>query len=380
MAKHFDTLFWLGKSHWLFISFSLIAAVVAILAEGPGQYVGLTLLGICIVVISSWSLIGKPTLYWTIAIVTSAILTIGWTVEEPEPVLFQSILITAAVAWQIERLSHSVALLLLLASVPFLATLGPNEAHWAWWNWSVGTLFMWSLGRVIRLLENTLQELTNARAQLIDITSKNSAREERLRISRDVHDLVGHSLTAMLLNIRAAQRLMDASNSNAQNALLDAERVGTMGIADIRTALVDLRSDPSYKSNASETLSSLPDGETVLSLLDQQEHICVTKSGEVSALKGPLAIVVYRILQECITNILKYALKDSAKINLEITADEVILTAENRMDLINVSAFPDHKTLGLISMRERATSLGGTFSAGADRNIWTVDCRLPRHG
>lgn len=380
MAKHFDTLFWLGKSHWLFISFSLIAAVVAILAEGPGQYVGLTLLGICIVVISSWSLIGKPTLYWTIAIVTSAILTIGWTVEEPEPVLFQSILITAAVAWQIERLSHSVALLLLLASVPFLATLGPNEAHWAWWNWSVGTLFMWSLGRVIRLLENTLQELTNARAQLIDITSKNSAREERLRISRDVHDLVGHSLTAMLLNIRAAQRLMDASNSNAQNALLDAERVGTMGIADIRTALVDLRSDPSYKSNASETLSSLPDGETVLSLLDQQEHICVTKSGEVSALKGPLAIVVYRILQECITNILKYALKNSAKINLEITADEVILTAENRMDLINVSAFPDHKTLGLISMRERATSLGGTFSAGADRNIWTVDCRLPRHG
>ncbi len=81
---------WLHQPRWLFICGSVVAAGVALLAEGPGDYVGLVLLCICVGVISLWSLLGKPSLRWTVAIV--CLLLLGWTVEEPESSLFQSIL------------------------------------------------------------------------------------------------------------------------------------------------------------------------------------------------------------------------------------------------------------------------------------------------
>lgn len=368
--------YWLHNSRWLFVGGSVIAAIVALMAEGPGDFIGLILLCICVGAICAWSLSGKPTLYWTVLVIFVALLILGWTVEDPEPALFQSILITAAVGWRVNRLAISLALLTMLVLLPWLGTLGPNYANWGWWNWSVGTAFTWSLGRVIRLLEKTLVELTDARAQLID----SAAREERLRISRDVHDLVGHSLTAMLLNIRAAQRTMDTDKTLARQALTDAERVGTTGISEIRTVLVDIRNAHEEDAAQTESLASLPDGENILRLLQQQSHINVTHSGDVASLQGPIAISVYRLLQECITNCSKYASPGSAVINLEVEPNEILLSSSNA--LVAGSQSPpslSDKTLGLISMRERVGSLGGTFTAGVEGTQWKVNCQIPRH-
>lgn len=368
--------YWLQHSRWLFVGGSLIAGIVALIAEGPGDFIGLALLCVCVIVICTWSLSGKPTLYWTVTIIIIALLIMGWTVEDPEPSLFQPILITTAVGWRIDRLSVSLGFLLLLVLLPLLGTLGPNQADWGWWNWSVGTAFTWCLGRVIRLLEHTLTELTEARSQLIN----SAAREERLRISRDVHDLVGHSLTAMLLNIRAAQRALENNQQEAQQALTDAERVGTTGIAEIRTALVELRDENRPDEEHSKPLSSLPDGEAVQLLLQRQSHINVSSSGDIASLKGPLAIAVYRILQECITNCSKYALADTATISLAVESDEIILSSRNALRKDSrTSPSISGKTLGLISMRERVNSLGGEFSAGINGNHWQVHCRMPRN-
>lgn len=335
----------------------------------------MVLLSICVLVICTWSLTGKPTLYWTVAIIFSAIMLLGWTVEEPEPALFQSILIAGAVGWRVERLFISLGLLALLVLLPLLGSLGLGTAEWGWWNWSVGTAFTWNLGRVIRLLEHTLTELSQARSQLID----SAAREERLRISREVHDLVGHSLTAMLLNIRAAQRALGSDQREAQLALTDAERVGTNGMAEIRTVLVELRSDKPHPEHT-PPFSSLPDGEAVLQLLQQQSHIDVSCSGDVTSLKGPMAITVYRILQECITNCSKYARPDTATITLIVDPEEIILSSRNALTTNrNTAPSLSGKTLGLISMRERVSSLGGEFSAGVDDGYWQVHCRMPRY-
>lgn len=372
-----ETHYLLNQPQWFFVGGSLISAAVALIAEGPGDYIGLALLTICVAVVCSWSLSGKPSLYWTIAIVVTALLILGWTVEDPEPALFQSILITAAVGWRVENLAKSLLLLMFLTLVPLLASLGQGESHWGWWNWSAGTVLTWSLGRVIRLLDLTLKELTDARAQLID----SAAREERLRISRDVHDLVGHSLTAMLLNIRAALRALDNDHEETRQALTDAEHIGTTGMADIRTALVDLRSDSLLTTEREEAFSSLPDGDAILRLLEQQTRIEVTMHGDIQQLNGPLAVAIHRILQECITNCSKYALRDTASIVLDVQSNEVILTADNAFAANHVKRLPQSAhSIGLISMRERVTSLGGSFSSGAIGNRWQINCRIPRYG
>jgi len=368
---------WLQQPRWLFVFGSVIAAIVALMAEGPGDYIGLALLCICVATICLWSLTEWVSLYWAVAIITIATLLLGWTVEEPESALFQSVLITTAVGWKVERLSVSVGLLVMLVLLPLFGSLGPNDADWGWWNWSVGTAFTWALGRVIRLLNQALTELTQARAQLID----SAAREERLRISRDVHDLVGHSLTAMLLNIRAAQRALDTDRAEANQALADAERIGTTGIAEIRTALVDLRDNAGAESEFAEGLSSLPDGEDVQRLLQQQTHIAINTRGDVRTLKGPLAVAIYRILQECITNCSKYAPTGTAALSLNVESDQVFLQSQNDLPAGNTrSTTVSEKTLGLISMRERVASLGGEFRAGVEGELWCVHCRIPRHG
>lgn len=362
------------RVRWFFVSGSIAAAAVAVAAEGTGQWLGAALVGVSVLTIISWSVFEKPSVSVVAAVVAVSMLTLGWTVEEPESALFQSVLITTAVGWRINRLAHSMAFMVALALIPLLGTMGPNNADWGWWNWSVGTLLTWGIGRVLRLLEQTLNELVDARSQLIG----NAARAERLRISRDVHDLVGHSLTAMLLNIRAAQRALDNDSETTRSALADAEQIGTTGLADIRTALTDLTDESVDVNPSSQTLASLPDGEAILQLLDQQRHIAIEIQGDIALLHGQLAVSLYRILQECITNISKYAAAESGSISLTRSAGHIVLKSCNAIQPgLQHSSTRSAISIGLISMRERTTNLGGTFSCGEEAGQWTLICRIP---
>ena len=368
---------WLQRPQWFFIGSSVLAAIVAIAADGPDSVFSLGLVFVCVVSVSAWSLSGTPPLHLTVALISLALLFLGWTAREPESALFQAIIISTAVGWRVNTLSHSLFLLFILVLVPPLGSAWQTDSQWGWWNWSAGTAFSWTLGRVIRLLDLSIQELHSVRSKLIE----SAAKEERLRISRDVHDLVGHSLTAMLLNIRAAQHSLGTNVTEAKEALDDAHRIGRSGISDIRATLVNLRSEPPLHENAdSEALSSLPDGEAVVKLLAEQDQIEVNTTGNVAALKGPLAVALYRISQECITNMSKYAAPGTATITLSANESHVMLYAENELateQTMTVSF--SEKTLGLISMRERVNSLRGTFSAGVEGKHWKIMCTLPNH-
>lgn len=135
-----------------------------------------------------------------------------------------------------------------------------------------------------------------------------------------------------------------------------------------------------HENADSEALSSLPDGEAVVKLLAEQDQIEVNTTGNVAALKGPLAVALYRISQECITNMSKYAAPGTATITLSANESHVMLYAENELateQTMTVSF--SEKTLGLISMRERVNSLRGTFSAGVEGKHWKIMCTLPNH-
>lgn len=379
---------WLQQLQWVLFGGSLIAAVVAFVVEGHEYLIGSLLLAFCTLVIGAWCLTRKPPLIWMVGIVCLAMVSLGWTTGDPESALFQLIIVSAIVGWRMERLRTSLLLLVLLAITPPVGSLGaPEDSSWGWWNWSMGVLIIWSFGRVIHILEQTLHQLTEARSQLIH----SAAREERLRISRDVHDMVGHSLTAILLNIRAAQRALASERSDpdeAERALIDAEQIGVAGIADVRAMWIGLQQDPIVQTNTDtaqemsteDALLSLPDGQAVMKLLSVQEQISVCHNGDVAALKGPSALALYRVLQECITNILKHAVDKSAAIQLDVNQERILLQSSNPLAGEPSGTVPfSEQTIGLISMRERVTSLGGTFVAGEEDGRWQVRCKIPRH-
>ena len=94
-----------------------------------------------------------------------------------------------------------------------------------------------------------------------------------------------------------------------------------------------------------------------------------------------MAIAIYRVLQECITNILKHGAFQDASIEFNVKPDEVRLISVNTVVPTDSSrVYEADKTIGLVGMRERVSSLGGEFSAGVDGNCWRLDCRIPRHG
>ena len=152
---------WLQQLQWVLFGGSLIAAVVAFVVEGHEYLIGSLLLAFCTLVIGAWCLTRKPALIWMVGIVCLAMVSLGWTTGDPESALFQLIIVSAIVGWRMERLRTSLLLLVLLAITPPVGSLGaPEDSSWGWWNWSMGVLIIWSFGRVIHILEQTLHQLT----------------------------------------------------------------------------------------------------------------------------------------------------------------------------------------------------------------------------
>jgi len=372
-VKNGDIHSWLKKPQPIFIGGSLVAAIIAALAEGVGNPTGLLLLCVCVLVICIWTVTGKPSFVWAVAIVTISLVAIGWSGGNPESAIFQAVLLAAAIGWKEANLRTSALLGLVLLSIPVIATIGPFGSDWGWWNWIIGIIYGWVFGRLIRFLAITLDELTMAQEQVI----QSAAKEERVRISRDVHDLVGHSLTAMLLNVRAAMQNLDINLVESGKALKDAEKIGVRGLDDIRSAMVGLRGDATAISSDENKLRSLPDYRSIQSLLDNQHHITVRSIGDINRLQGSLAVSVYRILQECITNITKHSSNETGNLTIKVGTGHVEIFSDNKVAPSFKHEPLSGSTLGLIGMRERVSGHGGEFTTRARDGRWQLECRIP---
>lgn|GEM_PF-2692783 len=303
---------WLQQPERLFVGGSVATAVLALAAECCGSPLEMLLLAANVTIISLWITCDRPGLTTAVVMVTLITIAFAWLGGTPEPALFQPILLATGVGWRMRDLGRSLTCAAALALVPLVGDLGPG-ADWGWWNWSIGAVFAWSLGRIIRNLEATHAKLAAARASLV----ASAARDERRRIARDVHDLVGHSLTAMLLNVRAARQALGADPETTASALDDAVRIGTAGLADIRASMPALR-DFETADGDDQRLQALPDGRSLLALLAECSDMATTVRGDVESLRGPVAVATFRIVQECLTNIVRHARPGTASLSLEV--------------------------------------------------------------
>ncbi len=207
-----------------------------------------------------------------------------------------------------------------------------------------------------------------------EVAARLAVAEERARIARELHDIVAHSVSVMVLQVGAVRhRLPDALGQDG-SALRDVERVGRTALAEMRRLLGAMRTDgddleltPQPGLGRLELLLE----EIASAGLPVQLHV----EGEPFPLPRAIDLSAYRIVQEGLTNVLKHANAESAEVVVRYAPDglRIDVRDDGRGDSIS-----DGLGHGLVGIRERVKLYGGEMSAGtANGGGFVLSTRLP---
>jgi signal transduction histidine kinase len=250
-----------------------------------------------------------------------------------------------------------------------------GDRDWSWQYWMVGFSVGWGMGELGYRFRLSRDELVSTRALVAD----QAALDERHRIARDVHDVLGHSITIVMLQLNAARHLLRRDPDEADAALADAERIGRDSLNQVRRSVGLLRAaEPAAGDGASGPSPTLEDLDRLLA--DYRSAGILVRAevaGPVGTLDLSRSVAGYRIVQEAMANVSKHA--PAAETRVTVDVDRVggacRIVVENRG-----GSGPSHGTsggFGLVGMRERARSVGGTVSAGPVTDGWRVSAELP---
>ena len=222
-------------------------------------------------------------------------------------------------------------------------------------------LFCLSLAFVLLLVNALLSErasqekLRRANQQLRESASqieKLAMAQERGRIARDIHDSVGHSLTALNLQLESALKLWPTDSKRAYQFLADAKTLGSTALQDVRQSVAALRQDPVANQRLEAAIADLAHQVEQTTGIQPEVSILLP-----SHLSKPLKITLYRIVQEALTNITKHAQAGKIRVALYTRNNQIRLEIED-----NGRGFQPTQTttgFGLQSIRERVQTAGG---------------------
>lgn len=178
--------------------------------------------------------------------------------------------------------------------------------------------------------------------------------QERTRIAREIHDSLGHSLTALNLQLEIALKLWQSNPAKAQTFLAQAKNLGSQALQEVRQSVSTMRSDPLQGRSLEIAIATLAQDFHRTGILPNYQ-IQLTHS-----IPSDVSTAVYRILQEALTNISKYAQATQVKIQLHGNATNLLLMVEDNGKGFNLNQ--NTTGFGLQSMRDRTVALGGDFN------------------
>jgi signal transduction histidine kinase len=232
---------------------------------------------------------------------------------------------------------------------------------------------------VLSLFARRLRE-SNQRAELLlsELEQTRAAQAqaamlaERQRLAREMHDVLAHSLSGLVLNLEGAILLADQGGADPQvsDAIQRAHRLAKAGLQEARRAIGMLRDD------------ALPGPQRLADLAAEFEADTgvpcqATVTGTEAELSTDARLTVYRVAQEALTNIRKHARASRVEIRLAYEPDQTRLIIEDFGECGQRPA-PDEGTgYGLTGMSERAELLGGTLTAGPTDGGFRVELRVP---
>jgi signal transduction histidine kinase len=207
-----------------------------------------------------------------------------------------------------------------------------------------------------------------------DAAARIAVAEERARIARELHDIVAHAVSVMVLQVGAVRHKLPDSLAEDRDALTGVERAGRTALAEMRRLLAAMRPDGDEAE-----LVPQPGLDGLDSLMEQigraglpvQLHV----DGERFPLPRAIDLSAYRILQEGLTNALKHAQATKADVTVRYRPDEVQLEVRDNGVGRSTSDGLGH---GLVGIRERVKIYGGEMAAGTENGGgFVLSTRLP---
>lgn len=283
----------------------------------------------------------------------------------------------------------------LLLAIPTAATvyLGPDAAPWPpapvdYVAFAAQTVFAasvvmlaWMLGEVggrnrrkVEAIEERNRLLIREQAH----EAASAATAERLRIAREMHDVISHSLSVMIAQADGGRYAARADPSSAERALATIAATGRTSLTELRRMLGVLRSaEDAPRNRPQPTAADLPD--LVAAVQASGLPVEFRSAADLSELPAGLSLAVYRIVQEALTNTLKHA-GAQATSQVAIAAEEGDLVVE----VVDSDPSPPITTegtgSGLSGMRERVALYSGTLDAHREAAGFAVRARFPGVG
>jgi signal transduction histidine kinase len=251
-----------------------------------------------------------------------------------------------------QRIGLAIGLTLLAAGIVVSISGGSPPGFVLVGISSVAVMFVgfWISGQLGARQRTRIRELESERAEVVQ--------RERALLARELHDILNHSVTTMVLDATAAAET--GSPDEARETLVRVAQTGRNSLAELRRLLGVLRADGAA---AGHDPLIVPPGlaqiETLISSTPLE--ITLVRQGNAARLDASIEHAVYRVIQESLTNVIKHAGPVATTVSLSFAADRLSVAITNSRP---VTAPNPGTGLGLIGMRERVTLVGGTLSAG----------------
>lgn len=214
-----------------------------------------------------------------------------------------------------------------------------------------------------------------------ELEAERRVAEERVRIARDLHDVIGHEIAVVSMQLGVAEVTLPAGADEARRAL-DAARDGVRNVlTETQHVLTVLRSASSSGADLDDPTAPAPGIEQLRGLIASYERIGLdvdARLDEIGPVSVPIGVTVYRVLQESLTNAHRHG-EGRTTVTLARAGDDLVLEVRNPRRRAPADDLGTGRTggLGLVGMRERVAAAGGTVQAAADGVLFVVRVHLP---
>ncbi len=223
---------------------------------------------------------------------------------------------------------------------------------------TLGILLTMGVGEAMRTRREHMAEYSRAYAQ----RKQTEVQAERVRIARELHDVLAHSLSQINVQASVGLHLMDKQPEKASEALASIKETSKTALDEVRSVLGVLRSeggqDPTAPLVPEPDLSRLPG----LAASVTSQGVDVTLSNDVTDAPKAVQLAIYRIVQESLTNVVRHSGATRAQVSITHDASDFVVTVDDNGS--GLGEHPGEGGRGMLGMRERAELLGGTLETG----------------
>ncbi|GIM88400.1 two-component sensor histidine kinase [Paractinoplanes toevensis] len=230
-------------------------------------------------------------------------------------------------------------------------------------------------GVILRLRRETAEQLADRNRELEEereLFAELALRQERARIAAELHDIIGHAISVMIIQAAAGQRLVDRDPVGARAALEAIAESARQGRGDLRR-LVDLLGGTEVNGPDLALIE-----EVVTRAARSGLDVTCRFEGDREGVAAPVAHLAFRVVQESLTNALRYAPGSAVRVTVSGSDRDLAVRVENDPAAAEPPGVPGTGH-GLTGLRERIQQRGGQFTAGpTERGGWLVRASLPQ--